>query len=176
MADEKEGSNPEEETEQPDEASGSAAAGSRKLKLGLALLVLLLAAGAGYWFLMPSETETGEVAEEEAVPVMEEAHYLELEPAFVINLPDRGRQRFLQATITIMSRNRAAILTADTHMPAIRHNLSRVLSAQSIETIQSPGGIEQVREEAKVELNKILLDEYGSEAIEEVLFTAFVMQ
>ncbi len=159
-----------------EEAPADSASPNSKKRLIIAVAALVVfAGGVAYWLLRPLP-EGDAMAEEPAPPPREPAQYLELEPAFVINLPDRGRQRFLQASVTVMSRNRGAILTIEQHMPVIRHSLSAILSAQTVESIQTPGGIEMVRADAKRELNKILAEEYGSEAIEEVLFTAFVMQ
>lgn len=166
------------ESEKVDGAEESESPKSKKkLFVLLAVALLLLGGGAAaYFFLLAEPEDVAELAEEEIEIPDGKAIYLELEPAFVINLPDKGRQRFIQATITVMSRRMGAILKVDEHMPAIRHNLSNVLSAQTIETIQSPGGLEGVRKEALEVVNKLLLEEYGSEAIESVLFTAFVMQ
>ena len=144
-----------------------------------ATLVAVTAIGGGTLLLFGGEPEPEPVAVvvvEEPALAMGTVEYLELDPPFVISLPDRGRQRFLQANITIMSRTSGALQTLQRHMPAIRHRLSTVLSAQSIAEIQSPGGIEQVRVEATAEINRILVEEFGSEAIDEVLFTSFVMQ
>ena len=162
-----------DETESSEEASGS---GKKKLFMMIGAVVLL-AGGAAAYFLLGGEDEAAEVAEvEEEVVPQEQAVYLELEPPFVISLPARGRQRFLQANITVMSRDREAILNVERHMPAIRHHLSNILSAQSLESIQSEGGIELVRAEATEQINRLLMDDLESATIDEVLFTSFVMQ
>lgn len=175
MADEK----PEKELdlEADENASSEEETGSNKKRLILIIGVVVLLAGgaAAYFFLAGGDDEAAEVAEEEIVP-QEQAVYLELDPPFVISLPARGRQRFLQANITVMSRNREAILKVEEHMPAVRHHLGNILSAQSLESLQSAGGIELVRTEATEQINQLLLDDYGGEAIEEILFTSFVMQ
>ncbi|NKB31546.1 MAG: flagellar protein [Pseudomonadales bacterium] len=178
MAEDKEKKELDIESEEGDAAEESGSPNSKKkLFLIVGAVLVLAGGGAGAFFLLGGEPEPVEELVEEEIEIPDEkAIYLELEPAFIINLPDRGRQRFLQATITVMSRNPSALLKVEEHMPAVRHNLSNLLSAQTIELIQSPGGLEQVRTEATDELNRILLEEYGSEAIESVLFTAFVMQ
>ena len=162
-----------DETESSEEPSGS---GKKKLFIIIAAVALLGGGGAAY-FLLGGEDESAEVAEvEEEVVPQEQAVYLELDPPFVISLPARGRQRFLQANITLMSRDREAILKVEQHMPAVRHHLSNILSAQSLESIQSEGGIELVRTEATEQINRLLIEDLESTAIEEVLFTTFVMQ
>lgn len=163
-----------------DEGSDSASEPPKKSKtklIAIAAVALLAAAGGAAYFLLSSSADTdGEMLEAEVEVAVEKSHYLKLEPAFIINLPDRGKQRFLQASITLMARSSTTLFKIEQNMPVIRHNLTNVLSAQTISSIQSPGGIEQVRLEALNQINTVLTAEYASEAIEQVLFTAFVMQ
>lgn len=164
-----------ESADQEQEAEGSGKSRKKLILIGLAAL-LLIGGGAGAYLFLFSADDAMEMAEEMEEPPIEQAVYLELEPPFVVSLPDRGRQRFLQASITVRSRNHEAILRLEEHMPAIRHSLSNVLSAQTVGSIQTQGGIEQVRNEATDQINKILSEELQGEAIEDVLFTGFVMQ
>lgn len=162
--------------EASDLASDSPKKSKNKLMAIAAVALLAVAGGAAYFLLGHSEEANSEMLEGEIKVPLQEAFYITIDPAFVINLPDRGKQRFLQASITLMARSSATLFKVEQHMPVIRHNLTNVLSAQTISSIQSPGGIEQVRMEALNQINAILTAEYGSEAIEQVLFTAFVMQ
>ncbi len=147
----------------------------RKLFAIIGLLALVAAGAGGYYFFMGS-TESEELAEEEVEEPIPAAFYLELDPVFIINLPDKGKQRFLQTSVTVMSRSQAAIRKFEQHMPVFRHHLNNVLSTQTISSIQSPGGIEDARVQALEQINRVLVEELGSEAIETVLFTSFVMQ
>jgi flagellar FliL protein len=158
-------------------AADAASAGKSKKKLFLIIgLLAALAVGAGgYFFFMAGEDPQDEAIEEVGVPI-ETAFYLKLEPVFIINLPDKGKQRFLQTSVTVMSHSDESIAKIKQHMPVIRHHLTNILSAQTISTIQSRGGIENARIQALDQLNRVLVEEYGSQAIEQVLFTSFVMQ
>lgn len=149
-----------------------------KIKLiAIAAVVLLGIGGGAAYFLLGTSAETeGELLDAEAEVPVEEAHYLTLDPSFIVNLPDRGKQRFLQASVTLMARTSTALFRIEQNMPVIRHTITNVLSAQTISSIQSPGGIEQVRSQALDQINTVLTAELGSEAIEQLLFTAFVMQ
>lgn len=163
-----------------DESGDATAESSRKSSkkiILIAAVALLAAAGGGAYFFLGGETESeDDMLEAEVETPVEEAFYIQLEPAFVINLPDRGKQRFLQASVTLMSRDSATLIKIERHMPVIRHHLTNVLSAQTISSIQSPGGIEQVRSQALDQINTVLTQEYEGASIEQVLFTAFVMQ
>lgn len=157
-------------------ADGARAGKSKKKLLAIVGLLVVIAAGAGgYWFLMGDE-DPEEVATEEVESPIDAAFYLKLEPVFIINLPDKGKQRFLQTSVTVMSRSNDSIMKVEQHMPVIRHHLTNVLSAQTITSIQSPGGIEKARIQALDSINRVLVEEFGSEAIEQILFTSFVMQ
>lgn len=156
---------------------GQSSSGKSKKKLFLILGVLAaVAAGAGAYFFLLGSDEAETVAPEVVEVPIQEAFYFKLEPVFIINLPDKGKQRFLQTSITVMGRSHETILKVEQHMPVIRHHLTNVLSAQTISSIQSNGGIEQARRQALELLNRVLVEEYGGEPIEQVLFTSFVMQ
>ncbi|MFT4862785.1 MAG: flagellar FliL protein [Pseudohongiellaceae bacterium] len=163
------------DAEQAAADADSKAKSKKKLLIAIGVAVALAAAAGGYFFLMGEEDSEEVAAEEVEVPI-QEAFYLKLEPVFIINLPDKGKQRFLQTSVTVMSRSNESILMIQRHMPVIRHHLTNVLSAQTISSVQSPGGIESARIQALGLVNRLLVDDYGAQAIEQVLFTSFVMQ
>ncbi len=148
--------------------------GSKKLLL-IVLVLLLVAGGAGAaWFFVFSDDE---VAEEELQRrTQAPMQYLDLSPSFIVNFPHQGRQRFLQAELTVMSRDVTALEAVQRHMPVIRHNLINLFNAQLLLVFEDPAGIEQLRELATQEVQQVLRNEIGRDGIEEVLFTAFVMQ
>lgn len=152
-------------------------AGSKKW-LFIALIVVLVLGGAagGAWFFLTGGNEENSDEAVEAPVVRAPVQYLELSPAFIVNFPHQGRQRFMQATITVMGRDALAMDAVNQHMPVIRHNLINLLSAQLILVFEDPAGIERLRQMATDEVNQVLLREIGREGIEELLFTNFVMQ
>lgn len=175
MADDNQETELDLETKQSTSDEGNSGKSKKKLFAIVGLLAVIAAAGGGYYFFMGS-AETEELAEEEVEEPIPTAYYYELEPVFIINLPDKGKQRFLQTSVTVMSYSQAAIHKFEQHMPVFRHHLTNVLSAQTISSIQSSGGIEKARVQALEQINRVLVEELGSEAIETVLFTSFVMQ
>ncbi|KKO10713.1 flagellar basal body-associated FliL family protein [Pseudohongiella sp.] len=154
-------------------------AGSKKwLLIGVIAVVVLALAGGGAWFFLLGGTDDVVVDEgaAETVVAREPVQYLELSPAFIVNFPHQGRQRFMQATVTLMSRDAEALEAVQRHMPAIRHNLINLLSAQLILVFEDPAGIEDLRQMATDEVNQVLQREIGHDGIEQLLFTNFVMQ
>lgn len=141
----------------------------------IAAVVLLLGGGAGaYFFLLSPSGE--EVAEEHAEPTGPML-YLDLSPAFIVSYPFQGRQRYLQASLSIMSRDQAALDAVVEHMPIIRHNLLNLFTAQMLNVAETPSsGIEELRQLATDEVKSILHEEIGRDGIEAVLFTSFVTQ
>ena len=144
----------------------------------LLLLVLLLAAaaggGAGYKFFVldPAAMASGAIEPPKPDPV-----YVELRPAFVVNLADIEVLRFVQAEIDLMSRDPDVALLIEQHMPAIRHQLVLTLSMQNFADLLAPGGKDALLEAIRARINTLLAEfSEQEEAIEEVYFSAFVMQ
>lgn len=159
------------------DVDGGGKKGGKKGLIIIALAVVLVLAGAGgAWFFLMGQP--AEVAQEgaPATPTLGPVQYVELAPAFIVNFPHQGRQRFLQANITVMSRDPQALEAVVQHMPVLRHNLINLLSAQMLLVFEDPTGIEQLRQLATQEVKQVLRREIGRDGIEEVLFTNFVMQ
>ena len=160
-----------------DEEDVPVAGSKKKLLIGIIAAVVLAAGGAAWFLLMGSDaTESADAESAVVVPPQAPVQYLELTPAFIVNFPHQGRQRFMQATVTVMSRDADALEAVSQHMPVIRHNLINLLSAQLILVFEDPAGIEQLRQMATDEVNQVLQREIGRDGIEQLLFTNFVMQ
>ncbi len=165
------------EEKQPAE---TAAPQKKKSKLLPVVLLLLVLGGAGggvaYKMLVLDKAEDGEVAEE-AEPKKAEPVYIELRPAFVINLADQDASRFVQLEIDLMSRLADAPLYIETHMPAIRHQMVMDLSSRGYDQLRSIEGKQLALDQIRDRVNGILLDNTGKDGvIEEVYFSSFVMQ
>jgi flagellar FliL protein len=171
----------EEETVPGTDEQDAAPAGKSKIVL-MATLALLVLGGAGAaWFFLFSggddATDEGETVEQaEQRPPQGPVTYQALSPSFIVNFPHQGRQRYLQAELTVMSRDPAALAAVRQHMPVIRHNLITLFNAQLLLVFEDPTGVETLRQLATEEVQRILQEEIGRPGIEEVLFTTFVMQ
>ena len=123
----------------------------------------------------PIEPAIEEAEVEEIKPKLP-AIYFPLKPALIVNYQARGRQRFLQAEITIMAREDDVIEAVEMHMPMIRNSLILLFSGQVYEELQTDEGRELFRQAALAELQSIMEQELGKPGIEKVLFTNLVMQ
>ncbi|MES2823873.1 MAG: flagellar basal body-associated FliL family protein [Pseudomonadota bacterium] len=134
---------------------------------------------------------TKSVAAKAKVPTVEPllpAIYLALKPNFTVNFDVNGRQRFLQAELTVMYRDVEVIKILELHMPAVRNGLVLLLSNQAFDDLQTIEGKEKLRASALKIVQDILIKEQEDAAekpikgknklpnIEQILFTNFVMQ
>lgn len=186
--------------------TGAAEAKQKKKKLfmfiGLAVLLVVISVGATFFVVSKmmggkksggdeeSSAESSESAEVAAKPAI----YFPLK-TFTVNYDVNGRQRFLQAELTLMYRDEAVLKTLELHMPAVRNSLVMLLSRQVFDELQTAEGKEKLRTEALAEIQGIIAKETAASAekaddekdkdakekpssanVEQVLFTQFVMQ
>lgn len=104
------------------------------------------------------------------------AMYFPIKPAFVVNFPTRGKQRYLQVEITVMTRDPDIFTALQTHMPLVKNRLVLLLGGQIYEELQTDEGKELLRQKALQALDEIMQQELGKAGVEEVLFINFVMQ
>jgi len=104
------------------------------------------------------------------------ALYFPFEPPFVVNFKDRGRTRFLQVTMEVMTRDPQIIEDIKMHMPVIRNNMLLMLGNQKAEDLHSSEGKEKIREALLVDLKEFLAEETGRVKVEGLYFTSFVTQ
>ncbi len=162
------------------------AAGGSNLKLIIIVAVVsMLTAGisAGVAVVLLGGGSGDEVADAEAAEVVEEeealkeAIYVNLDPAFVVNFQDtKGRTKFLKAEVNAMTRETDIGDALLKHMPVIRNSLVLLFSRQVYEDLVSHDGKERLRSEALSEVQSVIERETGTEGVEDLLFTSFVMQ
>ena len=159
------------------------------LMIGIAVALVAISIGgtiAALKILSPAEPTADE--EEHAETTLAPAIYFEMTPNFTINFNVNGRQRYLQAAITLMYRDPTLEQLLKLHMPAIRNGLVMLLSAKSFDELQTNEGKEILRAEALGIIQSQLKKEQEALAasgkseevptanVEQVLFTNFVMQ
>ncbi len=176
-----------------DNAGEEKKGGKKKLLLIVGLAVLLVAISIGgtvavLKFLAP-HPDSVSTPEEKAPEPLAPAIYYQLDPNFTITFNVNGRQRFLQAQITLLYRDEALEPLLKLHMPVIRNGLVMLLSSKQFDSLQTSEGKEALRAEALAEIQGVLRKEQAAAHpdddkehpaeypnIEQVLFTNFVMQ
>ena len=168
-----------------EEAGGGAAKPATPVKLILIMIIgaiLLVAVSmGGVFFLLKSMGmldgggggSGGGSAQHDERPAL----YHAFEQPFIVNFKERGRTRFLQISIQVMTREPDILVALETHLPVIRNNLLLLISTQKPEEFHTPEGRESIRQAALLEVQKILEEQTGErEAIEGLYFTSFVTQ
>ncbi len=156
------------------------AGGGKKKIIIIAVLCLLVGVGIGaavFFFLGGGSSEEGAAAEEEVVEeVVHPPQYVILKPEFVISFQVGTRQRYLQTSIQLLTRDQAIVDAMELHEPLVRNEVIRIIGAQDFESLRTTEGRLALQEELKKALIAVMESEAGSSDIEAVLFTNFVMQ
>jgi flagellar FliL protein len=123
------------------------------------------------------EGDASDGEEGQAEPAKASAMYFPIKPAFVVNFSSRGRQRFLQTEITVLTRQDTVFDALQLHLPLVKNQLVMLFSGEVYEDLQTDEGRELLRQKALEVLQGTITQETGIEnGVEEVLFTNFVMQ
>lgn len=144
----------------------------------LGLLIIAVSVGATLFAIkmMSEPPEEVPVTAEVVDPPPPPAIYYPLKPPIIVNFSVRGRQRYLQAELTLMTRENDVISAIELHQPMIRNALVLLIGGQSYAEIQTAEGKELLRQQCLQEIQRLLEQETGKPGIEQVLFTNFVMQ
>jgi flagellar protein FliL len=151
----------------------------------IGVVVLVLAAGGGAAFFLMHSKKGGAAASAEGgehgegggdAKTHKAAIYQDIKPPFVVDLQDAGRQRYVQISVSLMTRDQKVMDAVVENLPLIRNNLVMVFSAQDINDLKTIDGKEALRQLALEEVQSIMTQEIGKAGIEQVLFTNFVLQ
>lgn len=117
----------------------------------------------------------------------DDVQYVEMLPAFVVNIGSTGRIVYLKAEVSLRTSKHAAAALSY-HMPLLRHEMIMLLSRQTPESLASPEERETLRLKA-LEMLRLALAQAGptpesvntkdvttGDDIEDLLFTSFITQ
>lgn len=130
--------------------------------IGVAVALVTISIGGTIFALkmLTPSSETGEeAAEVEEVKVLAPAIYQTMKPNFTINFNVKGRQRYLQAELTLMYRDPLLDPLLTLHMPAIRNGLVMLFSSKNFDELQTAEGKEILRTEALAIVQNLLIKE-----------------
>ena len=168
----------ENQQEAPQEKSG----GAKKMIIfgvaGLVLVAIGIFAGPAVMNVIspPEEPET-EASEGAADVPVGPAIYQSLHPPLVVNFKDAyGDPHFMQVTMEVMGRDQEAVNAVREHIPAIRNALILMFGQAKYEEVITREGKEKMLEDARNEIQSVMTEQIGEPGIEEVYFTALVIQ
>jgi flagellar protein FliL len=163
-----------EEGEAVEGEEGEEAAPKSKKLLFIIIAVVLLGGAAGAFFFLKGG-DAKEAAKKEAVvlpPI-----YVNLDPPFVVNFEAEAAVRFLQVTVSVMTREAHVEEILKKNDPRIRNDLLMLLGGQKYNTIATREGKEKLQADALEAVRAVVKSAGGEpEKIEALYFTAFVMQ
>ncbi len=148
------------------------------------LLLLGGGAGAGLYFIgalgpeekVASEDDEDYEEDEEETETRAEAIYVDLHPAFTVNLQGKSKARFLQASVQVLTREPEVEEQIKQHSPMIRNKLVMLFSGKTSQELRTIEGKEALQNEARSAIDGVLKAENGEGGVEAVFFTSFVMQ
>lgn len=164
----------------------------KKSKLMLIIIiavVLIGGGGAAYFFLFAGgdePTAAEQLAAEggaQPAPAAVDANasvgtalYVAMPRPIVFNVPGAGRDRLVQIKVQLMVRGTDNEEKAKTHIPLIEGTLLQTFSASNADDLVTEPGKIELRDNALEAVQNALKEIAGSEVVERVLFTDFVMQ
>lgn len=100
--------------------------------------------------------------------------YLPIKPKLIVNL--EGRRRYLRTDIQLMIDGKENLERIRQYLPIIRHSLIMLFSDLPEKRVTNLEQREKLRRDALQEVRKVLDRYAGSEGIEDILFTEFLVQ
>jgi len=169
-----------EEAQQAEAEEETAAAGGGKKKMIFIILgaVLLVGGSIGGTLLIVGGGDDSAEAEveEEVVVTRDDPSYIDLKPAFTVNLAPEDPVGFLQISMQILTFNDDVAKDLEKHKPLIRNNLLVLFGKQKSAELRVPEGKEKLQKSA-LETVQTVVNEHGSGGeVDNVFFTSFVMQ
>ncbi len=141
--------------------------GSKKMIIIIAIAAVLVVAGG--FFTYTQLIAKGKEGESHKKEEAKKTALLPLDP-FVVNLAEQGR--FLKVSMQLELANAENQPTATEKVPQYRDAIITLISSKSAESLSSPEGKIQLKDELLLRLNQAS----GKEIFKNIYFTEFVMQ
>ncbi len=169
-----------EEDEGVGEAPVKKGKGKLFMLIGIALVVLGGGGFAAKTFLLsePEEPEDAEMADAAAEAALNQsARYYPILPPLTTNFSDdQGRRRFMQVSLEVRTQEQSVVDAVKDHNAVIRNALLMAYSDIDYDSVTTREGKEALRELSLTEVQRVLEEQTGSPGIDDIFFTAFVLQ
>lgn len=170
MADKQAVEGAEEGAEQPVKG------GKKGLVMIVAAVLVLGGGGFGAWKFFGGKAEGGKEAKAEEKELLP-PRYVNLDPPFVVNFEAEAAVRFLQVTVSVMTRDTHIEQLVKDNDSRVRNDMLMILSGQNYESVASVAGKEELRRKCLEAVRTIVREMRGEpQKIEALYFTSFVMQ
>lgn len=149
--------------------------GSSKLIIIILVAIIVIGGAAAAFFLLGGDSAPEDAVGEPTNTVMP-SYYFKIKPAFIANYVVEGRQRYLQVEMTLVTRNDSHVSLFNENMPFLQNDITAWLTEQAVDDLRDPESREALRATLVEELQVKFEEETGTNAIDDILFTGFVMQ
>ena len=165
------------EEEQQSEESPQGGGKLKLILIAVGALVLIGGSVGGTLLIVGGGDDTAEAeATEEVAEVRGDASYIDMKPAFTVNLAPEDPVGFLQISIQALTFDDDVAEDLEKHKPLIRNNLVLLFGQQKSADLRAPDGKERLQKSA-LETVQSVIDKHGSGGqVDNVFFTSFVMQ
>ena len=147
-----------------------------KLLIIIAAVLLILSMGAAGVFFMVGDDDVENTEIVDAKPQFIRSIYYQFENPFVVTVLSEDKQRYLQISAVIKTKQQEAIDVIKKHDPVIKSKLNELFSSQQLTSLQTAQGREDLNQQATAQIQEFLVGKAENLAIEQVLFIDFVMQ
>ena len=171
-----------------EEASDEGSGGKRKLILLVVGAVLLLGLGIGggvfVGTMMAEDSNSAEnvVADEEeqedsARKKKDDRHNIYITVGKLLAAVEHdGSTRYIQAEVDLVGYEKTVMDDAQNNIPALRNRLLLLFASQNFDEVRTIAGRERLRVESLKAVNDVLELDPKGDRVEDVYFTAFVIQ
>jgi flagellar FliL protein len=162
----------EEKPEEGREEEGKKKGSKKMLIIIIAVAVILIGGGAAAYFLVlnkPKDDKADVAGKKE--DKKEEGVTFPLDP-FVVNLTDQGANKFLKISVQLELSGVLLQEKAKSKVPQLRDAVISLLTSKSSDSLMTPDGKLQLKDEINIRANQIL----GQGSVKNVYLTDFVMQ
>jgi len=159
----------------------------------IAVVILLAAGGGAYFFFMGGDSgapaeQASSAAEGESSGDGSEgssasegakvgtALYVPMPRPFRFNVPGAARDRFVEIRVQLLVRGGDNEENAKMNIPLIESTLLNIFSQANADDLATSAGKEALKQQSLAAVQLVMKDLEGSETVETVLFTGFVMQ
>jgi flagellar FliL protein len=165
-----------EEVEEGAEDAAPAKGGKKGLIIAIVLLLVLGGGGFAAFKMMGHKEDPKKkdaAKKEQLLP----AKYVTLDPPFVVNFEAESAVRFLQITVSVMTRDPEVEKLIKDNDPRIRNDLLFILGNQNYQSVSTQEGKNALQTRCLEAVRTVVKDSGGEAAkVEALYFTSFVMQ
>jgi flagellar FliL protein len=165
--------------EDVDEGAEEAPAKKGGKGLIIAVVLLLVLGGGGFaaFKLMGHKEDPKAKKEGAKKEQLLPAKYVTLDPPFVVNFEADSAVRFLQITVSVMTRDPEVEKLIKDNDPRIRNDLLFILGNQNYQSVSKQEGKNDLQNRCLEAVRTVVKDSGGDGAkVEALYFTSFVMQ